>query len=92
MLKEMGILQDITIVATDLDMNILERAKCATYPIKNMELNEENYIRFYGTAPTLKNYYKEDNGYAVFKGISKNLFFVTSSLILLLKEKVKRSF
>ena len=26
------------------------------------------------------------------KGISKNLFFVTSSLILLLEEKVKRSF
>ena len=26
------------------------------------------------------------------EGISKNLFFVTSSLILLLEEKVKRSF
>src|SRR6187549_4299173 len=46
MLKEMGILQDVTLIATDLDVNILERAKSGTYPIKNMELNEKNYIRF----------------------------------------------
>lgn len=83
MLKEMGILHDITIVATDMDMNILERAKCATYPIKNMELNEENYIRFHGTAPTLKNYYQEDNGYAVFnKELFANVSFIKHDLVL----------
>ena len=32
MLKEMGILQDVTMIATDLDVNILERAKSGVYP------------------------------------------------------------
>ena len=39
LLKEMGILHDVTIIATDLDVNILKRARAANYPIKNMELN-----------------------------------------------------
>jgi chemotaxis protein methyltransferase CheR len=66
MLKEMGILQDVSIIATDLDTNILEKAKSGVYPAKNMELNEKNYIRFQGTATSLKDYYREENGNAVF--------------------------
>src|SRR6187549_1946335 len=34
MLKEMGILQDVTLIATDLDVNILDRAKRAPIPSK----------------------------------------------------------
>ncbi|MBT1702802.1 CheR family methyltransferase [Chryseosolibacter indicus] len=83
MLKEMGILHDVSIIATDLDVNILERAKSATYPIKNMELNEKNYIRFQGSAPTLKDYYKEENGYAVFnKDLLTNVSFRKHDLVL----------
>jgi chemotaxis protein methyltransferase CheR len=83
MLKEMGILQDVSIIATDLDVNILERAKTATYSIKNMELNEKNYIRFQGTASSLKDYYKEDNGYAVFnKDLLANVSFRKHDLVL----------
>ena len=65
LLKEMGIQNDVTLIASDLDVNILEKAKSGSYPIKNMELNEKNYIRFQGTG-TLKEYYKEENGKAVF--------------------------
>ena len=36
LLKEMGIHEDVTLIATDLDTNILEKAKAGTYPIKNM--------------------------------------------------------
>jgi chemotaxis protein methyltransferase CheR len=83
MLKEMGILQDVSIIATDLDVNILERAKTATYSLKNMELNEKNYIRFQGTASSLKDYYKEDNGYAVFnKDLLANVSFRKHDLVL----------
>jgi chemotaxis protein methyltransferase CheR len=83
MLKEMGILHDVTIIATDLDVNILEKAKSATYPIKNMELNEKNYIRFQGTASSIKDYYKEDNGYAVFnKDLLANVSFRKHDLVL----------
>jgi chemotaxis protein methyltransferase CheR len=83
MLKEMGILDDVTLIATDLDVNILEKAKTATYPVKNMELNEKNYIRFQGTAPSLKEYYREDNGTAVFnKELFANVSFRKHDLVL----------
>lgn len=82
MLKEMGIWQDVQIFATDLDTNILERAKSATYSLKNMELNEKNYIRFQGTG-SLKNYYKEENGNAVFnKDLLANVTFRKHDLVL----------
>ncbi len=82
MLKEMGIWQDVQLFATDLDTNILERAKSASCSIKNMELNEKNYIRFQGTG-TLKNYYKEENGMAVFnKDLLANVTFRKHDLVL----------
>lgn len=82
LLKEMGILQDVTIIATDLDLNILERAKMATYPAKNMELNEKNYIRFQGSS-TFSNYYKVENGNAVFdKELMMNVNFRRHDLVL----------
>lgn len=82
LLKEMGILQDVTIIATDLDVNILDRARMATYPIKNMELNEKNYIRFQGTG-TLSNYYREENGNAVFnKELLANVSFRKHDLVV----------
>jgi len=63
-LKEMGLLQQATIIATDLDKEILKKAKLGKYTMKNMELNEKNYIRFQGKT-SLKDYYKEQNDYAV---------------------------
>lgn len=83
MLKEMGILHDVSIIATDLDVNILDRARTATYPMKNMELNEKNYIRFQGTATSLKDYYREENGSAVFnKDLFANVSFRKHDLVL----------
>ncbi|HEY0742075.1 MAG TPA: protein-glutamate O-methyltransferase CheR [Chryseosolibacter sp.] len=83
MLKEMGILQDVSIIATDLDVNILEKAKSGVYPVKNMELNEKNYIRFQGTAPSLKSYYREENGNAIFdKSLLAGVSFRKHDLVL----------
>ncbi|MFW5726895.1 MAG: CheR family methyltransferase, partial [bacterium] len=45
LLKEMGILDKVNIIATDIDKPILARAMKAEYAMKNMELNEKNYIR-----------------------------------------------
>ena len=82
MLKEMGVLQDVTVIATDLDVNILEKAKSGTYPIKNMELNEKNYIRFQGVR-NFKDYYHEDNGNAVFnKELLMNVSFRRHDLVM----------
>lgn len=83
MLKEMGILHDVTLIATDLDTNILERAKSGVYPVKNMELNEKNYIRFQGTQTALKDYYREENGMAIFnKDLLANVSFRKHDLVL----------
>lgn len=82
MLKEMGILHDVTLIATDLDVNILERAKQGTYSAKNMELNEKNYIRFQGTS-SLQDYYKIENGLAIFdKDLLMNVSFRKHDLVL----------
>lgn len=64
LLREMGILDKAKIYATDLDKEILQKAKQGTYALKNMELNDKNYIRFQGQK-TLANYYKADNGKAI---------------------------
>ncbi|WPP53690.1 CheR family methyltransferase [Catalinimonas niigatensis] len=65
LLKEMDILHKVNIIATDIDKPILSKAMKAEYSLKNMELNEKNYIRFQGTE-SVRNYYEEKNGNAVF--------------------------
>jgi len=64
LLREMGILDRCKIIATDIDADILARAKSGIIPIKNMELNQKNYIRFQG-AHTLEKYYKEEGTKAI---------------------------
>lgn len=64
LLREMNIEKDVQLIATDLDTNILKRAREARYAVKHMELNERNYIRFQGTGQ-LTNYYKVQNNEAV---------------------------
>lgn len=81
LLKEMGIHDDVALIATDVDTVILEKAKAASYAIKNMELNEKNYIRFEGKA-SLNSYYKEENGKAVFnRDLYKNVSFRKYDLV-----------
>lgn len=66
LLKEMGILNDVSITATDLDATMLERARSATYPSKNMLVNEQNYQTFGGCVGGLKKYYLGENGHVAF--------------------------
>jgi len=63
LIREMEIEHKVSVIATDLDSNILERARSARYAMKNMDLNERNYIRFQGTK-NLHDYYEEKNGVA----------------------------
>jgi chemotaxis protein methyltransferase CheR len=82
LLKEMGILEDVSIIATDLDSKILQKAKEGTQSLKNMELNEKNYIRYQGTGE-LSDYYTIQNDQAVFdKKLLKNVSFRNHDLVL----------
>jgi chemotaxis protein methyltransferase CheR len=83
LLSEMGIQKDVTLIATDLDVNILEKAKSGVFPLKNMELNEKNYIRFQGTSESLKKYYREDGGKAILnRGLFENVSFRKHDLVM----------
>lgn len=64
LLREMGVLNNVQLIATDLDKEILKKAKTGKYSLKNMELNEKNYIRFQGKT-TIKDYYTEQKGFAI---------------------------
>ncbi|MDW7690316.1 protein-glutamate O-methyltransferase CheR [Flammeovirgaceae bacterium SG7u.111] len=64
LLKEMDILDKSHIVATDVDTEIIDRAKKGVINMKNMDLNSKNYIRFEGRY-TMDRYYTEENGKAI---------------------------
>ena len=81
-LSEMGIMDNVKIIATDLDRSVLEKANTASYSLKNMELNEKNYIRFQGKGG-LKDYYTVVNGQAVMnKELLSNVTFQRHDLVL----------
>ena len=61
LLEEMGILGNSKMIATDIDDQILKRAKSGVYTVKNMELNEKNYVRFRGENE-LNKYFEIKNG------------------------------
>ena len=81
LLKEMGILDNARIVATDIDDVILKNAETAVYSVKNMELNEKNYIRFRGTG-NFHDYYEVKNGKAYMdKSLVKDVSFRNHDLV-----------
>jgi len=84
LLREMGILQDVTIIATDLDENMLKKAQSAIYPIKNLQVYESNYINYGGAGKSLhENFYLQQNGHAVFNPeLLKRVSFFRHDLVV----------
>jgi chemotaxis protein methyltransferase CheR len=81
LLKEMGIYNKVNIIATDIDKPILAKAMRAEYTVKNMELNEKNYIRYQGNA-SIHDYYDDKNGKAIFDpALLKNVSFRNFDLV-----------
>jgi Methylase of chemotaxis methyl-accepting proteins len=80
-LDEMGVLDKAKIIATDIDTAIINKAKNATYPLKNMDVNSKNYARYQGTR-SLEYYYKEVNGEAVIhKSLLENVSYRKHDLV-----------
>jgi len=81
LLSEMGILDNVNIIATDIDQVILDKARKGEYNLKNMMLNEKNYIRFEGKT-SLKDYYVEKKGIAKMDGnLLRNVSFRKQDLV-----------
>lgn len=80
-LHEMGILNKASIIATDIDTAILEKAKKASVSLKNMELNNKNYQKYSETG-SLDRYFKEENGFAFFdKSLLQSVSFRKHDLV-----------
>ncbi len=83
LLKEMNMLDKAKIVATDLDKSILQKARAGKISMKNMDLNEKNYIRFQGQHSDMKRYYKEEDGFAILdKSLLENVSFREHDLVM----------
>ncbi len=80
-LDEMGALDKAKIIATDIDIAIISKAKNATYSMKNMEVNSKNYAKYEGSR-SLEYYYKETSGEAVIhKSLLENVSFRKHDLV-----------
>lgn len=83
LLHEMGILEDVSISATDLDAGMLQRASAAAFPMKNMDLNEKNYHSFGGNGQGLRKYYQQDNSHAIFhRDLLHRVSYIKHDLVL----------
>lgn len=81
LVREMGIEQDVQMIATDLDTNILKRAREGRFPQKQMELNERNYIRFQGTAKLTDYFTTHENEVRLDPSLLANVSFRQHDLV-----------
>lgn len=80
-LDEMGILDKAKIVATDIDRSIIAKAKEGRYPLKHMEVNRKNYLRYQGKY-SLEKYYTEVGSEAVMnKALLENVSYRKHDLV-----------
>ncbi|GAB4396325.1 MAG: protein-glutamate O-methyltransferase CheR [Microscillaceae bacterium] len=80
-LREMGMLDRVRIVATDIDSAILKKAREVTYSMKNMELNTKNYETAKGPQE-LSQYFEEKGGKALMdKTLIKDVMFREHNLV-----------
>lgn len=81
LLKEMGMLEKAKIFATDLDQDILAKARKGVFNAKNMDLNEKNYIRFQGSGK-LTDYFEVKDNKAIFDpDLVKNVLYRAHDLV-----------
>lgn len=81
LLEEMGKLDQVNIVASDVDMAIIQKAKDGMYPIKNMELNQKNYELFEGDFSLDKYYQVEGNKAVMNSDLVKNVNWQVHDLV-----------
>ncbi len=80
LLKELDMLDKVTITATDISNSILDKAKKGSYTLSKMETNRKNYEKFGGTGK-LEDYYSLNGRIASMnQDLLKNVLFVEHNL------------
>ena len=81
LLHAMHITSNVSILATDLDPKIIEKAKGGTFPIKHLEVNEKNYSKL-NTGNPLSTWFRAVKGTAFLdQRLLKNITFRQHDLV-----------
>lgn len=81
LLKEAGLLNRSLIYATDLSPKVLTAAKEAVFPLSQMKLFSENYMKSGGKSD-FSSYYSANYGFAKFdESLKKNVLFSSHNLV-----------
>lgn len=81
LLQEEGLIDQAVIYATDMNEQVLEKAKKGVFPINKMQAYTKNYMRA-GGIHAFSEYYKTDNQYAYFQpSLLKNIIFAQHNLV-----------
>ena len=81
LLKEANLLQKSLLYATDLNPDVLEKAKAGIFPLSQMKQHSENYIQA-GGKKEFSDYYTSRYDRAIFdKSLSKKMIFATHNLV-----------
>lgn len=81
LLHEMHITDNVSILATDLDPGVIEKAKAGTFPIKHLEVNEKNYSKL-NTGNPLSTWFRSVKGTAILDPrLLKNVTFKKHDLV-----------
>lgn len=81
LLEEEGLLDKSVIYATDMNENVLEKAKQGAFPIHRMQAYTKNYM-LAGGVDAFSEYYETDYQYAYFRpSLLKNIIFAQHNLV-----------
>ena len=81
LLNELGLLKKSLLYATDLNPDVLEKAKAGIFPLSSMKQYSENYIQSGGTKD-FSSYYTTRYDYAKFgRELSSKMVFATHNLV-----------
>jgi chemotaxis protein methyltransferase CheR len=81
LLHEMHITNNVSILATDLDPKVLEKAKAGTFPLKHLDVNEKNYSKL-NTGNPLSTWFRSVKGNAILDPrLIKNVTFREHDLV-----------
>jgi chemotaxis protein methyltransferase CheR len=80
-LKELGIINDVSITASDLDIEILDKAKKGRYPVKNLILNNQNFTKSSGEGDLSKYINTDDHYFYINSDLKQYVDFKEHNLV-----------
>jgi chemotaxis protein methyltransferase CheR len=81
LLHEMHVTNNVSILATDLDPKVLDKAKAGTFLLKHLEVNEKNYSKL-NTGNPLSTWFRSVRGTAILDPrLLKNVTFRQNDLV-----------